>query len=183
MVSIFTRICQSPQTNFRSELVGSWLGLGCIHGILDECKFHTFSTLVELCWFPILKGFSQQISFLTVWFRWSAWKPVTEQFFSHSWEWRQIWTSYHHFSIHPKKLHVLLPLDIYVKEVLCSFILWILCQIYQENGICLPTHRIQYDMLYWCKGTLCLYLGFFKTTQKLLKDMQEMKILHVDAVQ
>ncbi len=26
-----------------------------------------------------------------------------------------------------------------------------------------------YDMLYWCKATFCLYLGFLKTTQKLLK--------------
>ncbi len=58
-----------------------------------------------------------------------------------------------------------------LKEFLCSLILGILCQIYPDNGICLyKRHCIQqYDMLYWCKATFGLYLGYLKTTQKLLK--------------
>ena len=68
------------------------------YGVLDELKFHTVSTLVELCWFYILKRFSQYTSFSVVWFRMSAWELATEHFFSHSWEWSQIFTSYHHFS-------------------------------------------------------------------------------------
>ncbi len=56
-----------------------------------------------------------------------------------------------------------------LKEFLCSLILWISCQIYPGNGICLPRRcaqhctgrkTIQYDMVYiHAKAILGLYLG------------------------
>ncbi len=51
-----------------------------------------------------------------------------------------------------------------IKEVLCSFMLWILCQIYSDNSLSRRCTAV------WYKVTFCLYLGFKKkTTQKLLK--------------
>ncbi len=47
------------------------------------------------------------------------------------------------------------------------FVGW--CRYLSESGYFIFLVVQQYDMPYWCKATFGLYLGFLKTTQKLLK--------------